>query len=257
MTRARDVVGAWATRPPIRLAEADSTQTEARSLAEAGAPEGTVVSAEHQTRGRGRGGRRWVDEPGAALLMSIILRPAAEVSRLPQLSLVAAVAVAEAAGGETGLRIALDWPNDVLVGGRKVAGILAESFAARDGRVVVILGIGVNVNQRYFPPDLAERATALALECGHALDREKLLQAVLERLEAWYRRWMEEGFLPIREAWRRASATLGRRVTINEGVGGMALDLAEDGALLVKTDTGAVIRHVAGSAEGEQDAPRH
>ncbi len=239
----------WATRAAMSLGEVGSTQSEARRLAEAGAPEGTVVRAEHQTRGRGRLGREWVDEPGSALLTSIILRPPVEVSRLPQLSLVAGIAVAGALGEASGLPVAVAWPNDLLIGGLKVAGILAESFAQAGAGPVVILGIGINVNQTRFAGNLEGRATSLAREAGHVFDRERLLAAVLERLEAWYRRWVAEGFGPVRDAWRRASATLGQPVVADGGVAGIAEDLGEDGALLVRTEAGALVRHVAaGSA---------
>lgn len=242
----------WAARPVVSLGEVDSTQTEARRLADAGAPEGTVVRAEHQTRGRGRLGRQWVDESGSALLLSIVLRPAVDASRLSQLSLVAGVAAAEALGEVSGLPVSLSWPNDLLLRGLKVAGILAESYASPDAAPVVILGIGINVNQTRFPPDLGGRATSLALEAGHPFDRQGLLTAVLGRLEPWYRRWVAEGFQPVRQAWRRGSVTLGRRVAIGEGASGIAVDLAEDGALIVRTDSGGVVRRVAGVArEGE------
>ena len=240
---------AWGSSPVVSLDEVGSTQTEARRLADAGAPEGTVVRAEHQTRGRGRLGRDWVDEPGSALLISIVLRPAVEVSRLPQLSLVAGIAIAEALGKTSRLPVAVEWPNDLLIRGLKVGGILAESSIGADGVAVVILGIGINVNQTRFAGDLQGRATSLAREGARPFDRECLLTAVLERLEAWYRRWAGEGFGPVREAWRRGSATLGQRVAIGQGVEGIAEDLAEDGALLVRTDAGALVRRVAtGSA---------
>ena len=230
----------------MSLGEVDSTQTEARRLAETGAPEGTVVRAEHQTRGRGRLGHDWVDERGSALLVSIVLRPAVEVSRLPQLSLVAGVGVAEALAEASGLPVAVAWPNDLLIRGLKVAGILAESFPGTGAAgAAVILGIGINVNQTRFAGDLTGRATSLALEAGHPFDRARLLAAVLERLETWYRRWAGEGFGPVREAWRRGSATLGRQVTVGDGIEGIAEDLAEDGALLLRTETGALVRRVA------------
>jgi len=236
----------WAARRAVSLGEVGSTQTEARRLAEAGAPEGTVVRAEHQTRGRGRLGRDWVDEPGSALLTSIILRPPVEVSRLPQLSLVAGIAVAEAIGEASGLPVAVAWPNDLLIRGLKVAGILAESFAGSGGAgAVVILGIGINVNQTRFAGDLENRATSLAREAARPFDRERLLTAVLGRLETWYRRWVAEGFGPVREAWRRASATLGQPVVADGGVAGIAEDLGEDGALLVRTEAGTLVRRVA------------
>ncbi len=252
MTQPAEMLGVWTRRGAVRLKEVDSTQNEARRLAEAGAPEGTVVRAEHQTRGRGRFGRAWLNEPGSGLLVSIILRPHVDCPRLPQLSLVAGVAVAQAIRNESGLPATLAWPNDLLIGGRKVAGVLAESTVSREG-VVVILGIGLNVNQTRFPGELTGRATSLVLEAGRAFDRERLLETLLDRLEAWYRRWLGDGFAPVREAWRAASATLGRRVAAGEGEDGVALDLAEDGALLVRTDSGAVIRKVAGDL-GREDA---
>ncbi len=248
MTRAAEAVRGWASRPVVSLGEVDSTQTEARRLADAGAPEGTVVRAEHQTRGRGRLGRDWVDERGSALLISIVLRPAVEVSRLAQLSLVAGIAVAEALGETSGLPVAVTWPNDLLIRGLKVGGILAESSIGADGVAVVILGIGININQTRFAGDLEGRATSLAREGARPFDRECLLTAVLERLEAWYRRWVAEGFGPVREAWRRGSATLGRRVAVGDGIEGVAEDLGEDGALLVRTEAGTLVRRVAGEA---------
>ena len=258
MTPAAPVRGEWASRAAVRSDEVDSTQNVARALADAGAPEGTVVWADHQTRGRGRLGRPWTDEPGAALLISIILRPAAAFARLPQISLLAGAAVAEAVREESGLPVALDWPNDLLLHGRKVAGILAESFTSRDGSAVVILGIGFNVNQTRFPDDLQSRATSLALETGRQFDRETLLKALLLRLEGWYHRWGAEGFAPVREAWRQGSRTLGRRVTADEGIGGIAVDLAEDGALIVQTDSGVTVRVLAGDLRGGgYDAPGH
>ena len=257
MRQTAELPGEWASRAAVRVGEVDSTQNVARARADAGAPEGTVVWAEHQTRGRGRLGRAWADEPGCALLISIILRPAAAVPHLPQISLLAGVAVAEALREESGLPVALAWPNDLLLHGRKVAGILAESSASREESAVVILGIGVNVNQTRFPDDLAARATSLALETGRQFDREKLLGTVMRHLEGWYRRWQAEGFAPIREAWRQGSGTLGQHVTIEEGIGGIAVDLAQDGALIVQTDSGGTVRVLAGDLQGGPDASRH
>jgi len=235
----------WTSLTALRLEEVDSTQNAARALAEAGAPEGSVVWAEHQTHGRGRLGRSWIDERGAALLISVILRPDPRSSQLPQISLLAGVAVAEAVYKESGLPVTLDWPNDLFIQDRKVAGILAESFSSGEGSAVIV-GIGVNVNQARFPEELAGRATSLRLEAGHPFDRERLLRALLERLELWYRRWGREGFGPVRDAWRRAARTLGQRVVVEQGTGGIAVDLAEDGALVVRADSGAIVRQIAG-----------
>lgn len=222
-----------------------STQDELRRLAEAGAPEGAVVVADHQTQGRGRQGRSWIDEPGANLLFSVLLRPEISPARIPQLSLLTAVAAADALGAATGVAIRIRWPNDLLVGERKVGGILAEAAALGERVAYVLLGVGINVNQTAFPPDLSVRATSLALEVGHSLGREVLLEALLGSLDRWYARYLWEGFSPVREGWRQAAVTLGQRVN-GAGVAGIAEDLDSDGALVVRTAKGELVRLVAG-----------
>lgn len=151
-----------------------------------GAPEGAVVATDEQTEGRGRLGRIWHAPAGSSLLFSIVLVPAVAQDRLPELSLVAGAAVAEAIRSETGLETALKHPNDVLIGGRKVAGILAESV---DGRVVLGVGINVTQSRAELPDDADPSATSLALE-GADVDRIELLATVLERLEQRYDRWI-------------------------------------------------------------------
>ena len=214
----------------VRLGRVDSTQTVAFALAADGAADRTVVVAQAQTAGRGRHGRLWLDEPGASLLTSIILRPRLEPARLPTLSLAAGVAVVEALERVTGLKPRLKWPNDVLVDGRKLAGILLESRIGPSP--LVVLGIGVNLAQRVFPADLAERATSVRLATGRRVDADALLTALLESLDAWRTRLETEGWAPIRERWRALTETLGRRVSI-DGVEGVAVDVDEDGALIV------------------------
>jgi BirA family transcriptional regulator, biotin operon repressor / biotin---[acetyl-CoA-carboxylase] ligase len=214
----------------VRLGRVDSTQTVAFALAADGAADRTVVVAQAQTAGRGRHGRLWLDEPGASLLMSIILRPRLEPARLPTLSLAAGVAVVEALERVTGLKPRLKWPNDVLVDGRKLAGILLESRISPSP--LVVLGIGVNLAQRVFPADLAERATSVRLATGRRVDADALLTALLESLDAWRTRLETEGWAPIRERWRALTETLGRRVSI-DSVEGVAVDVDEDGALIV------------------------
>lgn len=149
-----------------------------------GAPEGAVVATDEQTEGRGRLGRSWHAPAGSSVLFSIALEPPVPIDKLPGLSPVAGEAVAEAIAAESGLPTVVKHPNDVLIGGRKVAGVLAE---ARDGRVV--LGIGINVSQR--PDELPPAATSLAAEGAH-VDRAVLLAAVLERLERHYDEWISE-----------------------------------------------------------------
>jgi BirA family biotin operon repressor/biotin-[acetyl-CoA-carboxylase] ligase len=233
------------------LGEVDSTQAVARALADDRAPEGTVVTAEHQRAGRGRGGRSWLDRPGEALLCSVVLRPAIDAAEVPQLALLAAVALAEAVEALTGLAPGIKWPNDLVVEDRKLAGILAE--AATDGRAVtrVILGMGINVSQREFPVDLAARATSLALLTGRAVDRGALLDGLLTRLEYWYDISLDHGFKPLHAEWCRRTVTLGRTVVAG-GVQGTAVGLDHDGALLVRDAAHRTHRVVAGEV---LDAP--
>ena len=169
--------------PYVWLASCPSTQ---RVLAH-DAPEGAVAVAEEQTEGRGRLGRRWEAPSGTSILASLVLRPNVPAHRLPELSVLAGEAVAEALASATALHPEVRLPNDVLVHGRKVAGILAE---ANDGRVV--LGIGVNVNQtaKELPADVRTQATSLRLECGAGLDRAELLARILEQLESRYDGWV-------------------------------------------------------------------
>jgi BirA family biotin operon repressor/biotin-[acetyl-CoA-carboxylase] ligase len=211
----------------------DSTQRYAAELAATGAADGTAVVAETQTAGRGRRGRVWRDDPGASLLCSVILRSTLPPARVPTLSLAAGVAVAEALASAAGVDARLKWPNDVLLGERKVAGILLE----RHGEALV-LGIGVNVAQPAFPPELAARATSLAL-AGASVDREVILSTVLDRVRRWRDRLERDGFDAVRERWTGLAAMLGTTVSV-DGVAGVARGLDDDGALLIETDGGTV-----------------
>jgi BirA family transcriptional regulator, biotin operon repressor / biotin---[acetyl-CoA-carboxylase] ligase len=152
--------------------------------------EGAIAVAEEQSQGRGRLGRSWHAPPGTAVLVSIVLRPSVDPARLPELSLVAGGAVAEAIADVTGIEPAIKYPNDVLIGGRKVAGILAESSNGR-----VVLGIGVNANQtaEQLPADAQTTPTSLLLETGGPVDRPRLLAAILRRVEGAYERWVTTG----------------------------------------------------------------
>jgi BirA family biotin operon repressor/biotin-[acetyl-CoA-carboxylase] ligase len=219
----------------VRRDRVDSTQAVAFALAAEGAPDGTAVVADTQVAGRGRRGRVWVDEPGASLLVSVVLRPRLELARLPLLSLAAAVAVAETLVEVAGLAPRLKWPNDVLVGGRKIAGILLESRLG--AAPLVVLGIGVNLTQRAFAPALAGRATSVALETARPIDRERLLGVLLETLDR-QRADLERGALAeVLQRWRSLADTLGRTVTIDD-VHGVATDIDEVGALVVADGDG-------------------
>jgi BirA family transcriptional regulator, biotin operon repressor / biotin---[acetyl-CoA-carboxylase] ligase len=233
----------------VRLDTVDSTQSVAFTLAERGAADRTVVVADQQLAGRGRRGRTWRAPTGTSLLASIIVRPRLPHSLLSTLSLTTAVAAAEALRRVTGVDARLKWPNDVLVADRKIAGILLESRVGVD--LVTIIGIGINLGQREFPPDLAATATSVALETGRAPSREAVLTALLEEFDVWRARLEGEGFAPVREGWRRLNDTLGRQVTV-DAITGIAADLDTDGALLI--DVGGSIKRVVAGAVSSSDA---
>jgi BirA family biotin operon repressor/biotin-[acetyl-CoA-carboxylase] ligase len=227
----------------VRLARVDSTQSVAFELAEHGAADRTVVVADEQSAGRGRRGRRWRAPAGTSLLVSILVRSRLPRTQLATLSPTAAVATAEALRRVAPVAARLKWPNDVLIGGKKIAGILLES-RLEGAAPVTVLGIGINLGQREFPPELAGSATSIALETGQPVDRDAMLAMLLEEFDRWRAQLEGEGFAPVRERWRALSDTLGRRVTV-DGVTGVARDLDQDGALLVDVD-GAVQRVIAG-----------
>jgi len=220
-----------------------STSDQAKALAEDGAGHGEVVVAEAQTGGRGRRGRSWVTAPGRNVAFSVVLRPSGlPTARAPELTLVASLAICDAlrrAGVDAGIK----WPNDVLVGGRKIAGILTELAAEPDQVHWVVVGVGVNVNTRAedFPPELRGLATSVLLERGQPAPRALFLAACLTLLEEWYDRHAEEGFEPIRAAWKERSVTLGREVMVQldgRELVGRAEDLDATGALLVRSAAG-------------------
>lgn len=225
-----------------------STQERAKRLAAGGAHEGAVVLADYQTRGRGRFDRAWLSEPGMNLLISVLLRPRVPLVQLPQLSLMAAVASAEAILGVSRLEAGIRWPNDLLIGKQKVGGILSESAGGDGGTARVVVGIGINVNQTAFPEELGGRATSFALETGGPHDRERLCEALLASLDRWYRIFLGDGFPTVRSAWRSLSVTLGEEVSAS-GVKGRALDLDEDGALVVETGSGGEVRVLSGELQ--------
>jgi len=233
--------------PRHALGEVGSTQDELARLAAAGAPEGTVVTAAHQTGGRGRRGRTWWDASGDSLLLSILLRPAMPAAAAPVLSLVAAVAVAEAVAAAAGVAAGIRWPNDLLVGEGKLCGILAEAATDGAGGVEhVRLGIGLNVNQAEFPPPIRALATSLRLVSGRAHDRERVLAEVLAALDRRYREFVAEGFAPARAEWRRRSVTLGRWIRVAGGEPVLVEDVDGDGALLGRDAASRPVRLAAG-----------
>jgi BirA family biotin operon repressor/biotin-[acetyl-CoA-carboxylase] ligase len=211
-------------------AEVASTNDVAAALAREGAPEGVVVGADHQTAGRGRRGRRWEAPPGSSLLVSVLLRPPWPPSSWPVATLAVALATAGACAEVAGVDGRLKWPNDLLAGGRKVGGILAE----RAGDAVVV-GLGLNVNWDRPPPD---EGVALSALCGHDVDRAVLLVALLRRLD----RLLADGPDRLVALATGRSATLGRPVRVDLGeagtVEGTAVALTPEGHLMVETAAG-------------------
>jgi BirA family biotin operon repressor/biotin-[acetyl-CoA-carboxylase] ligase len=229
-----------------RLGEVVSTQIEAARQAANGASEGTVVTATHQSAGRGRRGRSWLDAPGQSLLMSIVLRPPIPPGLAPQLSLVAAVAVADALG-LAGATAAIRWPNDVMVGKRKICGLLPEAVTTRAGALEhVILGIGLNVNQADFPEPIRELATSMRIETGGERAVDAMMATVLAALEDRYRRFVQAGLGALLPAWLERAQGIGGRATAADGREGIAVGLDLDGALLLRTDSGETMRVLAG-----------
>lgn len=219
-----------------------STSDRMKELAEEGAAHGEVVVAEQQTAGRGRRGRGWISPAGKNVYLSVLLRPRLAPQRAPELTLVASLAVCDACR-QAGVEAAIKWPNDVLVQGRKVAGILTELSAEPDQVHWVVLGIGVNLNvgPDDLPDDLRDVATSLAAEREQPVPRALFTAALLSLLEQWLDRHAEEGFTAVRAAWRERSATLGARVRVEVDGGevtGTAEDIDETGALLVRHASG-------------------
>ncbi len=227
---------------PLRFLDTiDSTNTSAAKLAREGAAEGTIVIADAQTGGRGRLGRSWISPPGVNLYLSVILRPRKPPSAAPQLSLLASVAVSEAIARQTQLVPSIKWPNDVLVSGKKVCGILTEMQANGSQLRSVIVGIGVNINAPLasFPEELQDTASSLFLMRGEPIDRAAFTVRLLTHLEKLYVLWLEEGFPAVGAAWEGyASELLGKPITVTapEGrISGTVRGIDRDGALLVES----------------------
>jgi BirA family transcriptional regulator, biotin operon repressor / biotin---[acetyl-CoA-carboxylase] ligase len=240
-------------RPLVFLESTRSTNDLLLRWASEGAPEGTAVWAERQTKGRGRHGRKWDSRPGKSLTFSVLLRPSLGMGDLPEITLAAAVAVAKALESY-GLKPKIKWPNDLLLGGKKICGILTETGRPQDKRAPVVLGIGVNLNQRAedFPRDLRPRATSFLLHAGRRVDRAEFFQRLLVQLEKAYLRVLARRFDLVLSDWRRRAAVLGRQVRVEGPRGflyGQVLDVDAKGALMVRNDLGMVERVHSGTLE--------
>lgn len=230
--------------------EVTSTNDVAKELAAKGAEEGTVVIAEMQTRGRGRIGRRWIS-PAGGIWFSIVLRPDVAPRDALKLTLTAAVAVAQALRETLELHAEIKWPNDVLIEGRKVCGILTEMSTRGQTVDFVTLGIGINANVDLiaFPESLRDSLTSLRKELKRQVNRERLLQALLEELENQYKIFIQQGFGQILKEWKSLAKFLGSyvEVAVYDGkISGFATDVDHNGALLIKTKDGAIRKVTSG-----------
>ena len=236
---------------------------KAAELARRGSPEGTVVTAARQTAGRGRLGRRWLSEPGGGLYLSLVLRPDAAPGAAPLLTLVAGLGAAEAVSALTGLDCDIRWPNDIMIRGRKCAGILVEMETQEERVAHAVVGIGLNLNYRRFGADLADSATSLLLETGRRYEAGDVLQPLLDALRGYYEIYLEQGKEPILEAFVEASSYVsGRRVTVT-GSGGGAADrcgvtagLDANGMLLLRDGAGRIEPILAGSVRLDETERR-
>ena len=236
----------------IRLLDVtDSTNSQAGALGDAGAPEGLVVVADRQTAGKGRLGRSWISPEAVNLYLSVLLRPPVLPVEAPQLTFLSAVAVVRAIIEVSGLEPKVKWPNDILLNGRKVAGLLNEMSSETDRVNYVVLGIGVNLNMtsEQFPARLRYPGTSLGIELGHQVSRVEFARCLLRQIDLLYDEYLRTGARPVMAAWERHCDLTGQPIVVDcqsclvEGVMG---GIDDDGALLVKTGQGTFERVLAG-----------
>ncbi|MCX5848892.1 MAG: biotin--[acetyl-CoA-carboxylase] ligase [Deltaproteobacteria bacterium] len=233
--------------------EIGSTNDEAFRLGSAGAPEGTALIAESQSAGKGRLQRSWHSPEGANIYTSIILRPDIEPAEAPQISILAGVAVAEVLNDYCPDKIKLKWPNDVLIDGKKVCGILSQVKTSASVVDFIVLGMGINVNINYnqFPEEIRGMATSLVVETGHKISRLELIISLYEKLTKWYMQLLQNGFGPIKERWLSLAPMIGQMVQVmfrEEEVSGRATGLDDDGSLILLIDKNETLRVSAGDA---------
>jgi BirA family biotin operon repressor/biotin-[acetyl-CoA-carboxylase] ligase len=249
-------------RVMVTYPETGSTNAVASRLGEEGAAEGAVVLAESQVQGKGRLGRIWTSPSGVNLYCSVLLRPPIPPSNAPQLTFLSTVAVVRAIKNCSALAPVIKWPNDILVNGNKVAGLLNEMTAETDRVATVLLGIGVNLNmtREQFPDDLRHPASSLFLESGTKVDRIAFTRNLLEALEELYDRYLAGGYPEIRDEWLSFCGVIGKHIAVSDTAtperAGVATGIDESGALLLELSDGTVERVFAGDVR-LVNAPRH
>ncbi len=236
-------------RDIVYFTETDSTNTRAKELAVRGAPDGALVLSEKQTKGRGREERNWFSPSRDGIYLSLILRPSIPPGEAPVITLLTAVAVAETLLSLTRLKIAIKWPNDILVGGKKLAGILTEMTTQGDSIDYVVVGLGLNVNMPRFPDDIRDKATSILIETGKRFSRVRIIREYLKWYETYYEVFKNIGFEPIRKRWRELTNMIGQQITvemIDKRYSGEVQDIDKDGALIITDRTGKSHRIIFG-----------
>lgn len=232
----------WAGQKIIYYDETDSTNIRAKQLGEDGMPHGTLAVADKQSAGRGRRGRGWETPKGCNISMSILLRPEIPPVKAPMLTLVMAQSVAEGLKESTGVDVQIKWPNDIVLHGKKLVGILTEMSTEIDYINHVVIGVGINVNMTEFPEELKEKATSLKIEIGQAIKRSPIIAAVMRSFEKNYSLFIEAGDLrPIQDAYNSLLVNRGKEVRIlgaKEEYNAFALGVNEEGELLVRREDG-------------------
>ena len=238
----------WAGKTVHFAREIDSTNLWIKRLAKEGAPEGTLALAEFQSAGRGRLGRSWEVPEGTSVMMSILLRPKFEPQYAPTLTLVMGMAVAKAVK-KLGFDVSIKWPNDVVVSHKKICGILTE-MGVRDGKIdYAVIGVGINVNIREFPEEMADKATSLYLESGKEFDRSQIPGLVMEAFEKYYEKFAATCDLSgLKEEYESILANYNQpvRVLAKEPYEGVARGITDGGELLVEKTDGTIVAVSAG-----------
>lgn len=234
----------WAGRSLAFFEETDSTNIQARRLGEQGAVHGTLAVAEAQTSGRGRRGKTWVSPRGSSVFMSILLRPPLHPSKASMLTLVAALAVSEGIEAVTKQRCLIKWPNDLVLGGKKVCGILTEMQAEMEEIRYVVVGMGINVNLKSFPEEVSQVATSLYLESGCMVSRNQLIWASMEAFERYYHEFMTtHDMSSLIQTYESRLANRDKHVKVlaaKDGFQGICLGIDNKGELLVRTEDGQI-----------------
>ena len=240
----------WMGKKVVYLKTVDSTNNLAKKLAEEGCPSGTLVVAEQQTAGKGRLGRAWDSAPETGIWHSLVLRPHVPPASASMITLVAALAVAEAMEQVTGLSPLIKWPNDIVLHGKKVCGILTEMSAEMEQIHYVVVGMGINANTEAFPEELSALATSIYLEKGEKINRSRLIAAVMKAFEHYYEIYEARNDLSdLTKSYEQKLANMGNTVRILDPAGeyeALALGIDHTGALLVKKQDGQTERIFSG-----------